>query len=177
MQTAAEIVQERTLKALYRDSERDSATQVITEGAEGCWYFIRCAPGRDLTAMNWLARRRFGVFLPMQGLKRVLPGWLCAYVWNIEAMQERILACPGVLGILKCHKHAPVALKPAFIISLAREAWTGKPLPHARPSSEKKKRKSKKDRRSLRKAKRDAKRAKLARKLDVSSQISALHHQ
>lgn len=170
-ETATQIRDERNLAAFYRSAERDEGTQELGPEAQGQWFLIRCEPGRDLTAQKWLASRKFGTFLPMTGLKRILPGWLCAYVFDIEAMRSRILALPGVVGILRCHKELPLVIDAAFIQQLAREAWIGKPLPPAR-KSKKAKRINPRNRKALRKAKKAAKRIKLARRLDVAAQIS-----
>lgn len=176
--TASEIVEERRLRALYRESERDCVTQQITEESTGQWYLIRCEPGRDLTVKRWLGdRRKFGVFLPMNGLKRVLPGWLCAYVFDMPQMQERILACPGVVGILRCHKELPLRLDVDFIHRLAKEAWVGKDhLPAPRPRTAVK-RLNKRNRKAIRKAKMVRKRARLSGILDTTAQISAFRLQ
>lgn len=84
----------------------------ITEGAHADWYLVHTFPGDDVRAMRWLARRRFGVFRPMQqredkrrsiklqGWEAAFPGWLFVYVWDIAKMRDRILATPGVMGML-----------------------------------------------------------------------------
>jgi hypothetical protein len=169
-------LQERHEAAFYRDAERDHGTQQVGAEAKGQWYLIRCEPGRDITAQKWLASRKFGTFLPMNGLKRVLPGWLCAYVFDMEAMRDRILSFPGVVGILRCHKKLPHVIDAAFIQHLAREAWMGKALPPARKTAPVK-RLHKRDRKALRKAKQAMKRAKLSGSLDTVAQISAFRSQ
>jgi hypothetical protein len=182
--TAGRIREERNLAAFYRSAEREEWTQQIGAEPKGEWYLIRCELGRDLTAQKWLASRRFGTFLPMNGLKRVLPGWLCAYVFDMHLMQDRILACPGVVGVLRCHKKLPVSVDMKFIRTLAAEAWTGGPLPTDRPKSAAKARKAHNRKLSgrhikrLGKLKRAMKRAdragELKRALDIRAQITAL---
>lgn len=75
------------------------------------WYLIQTFPGEDLRAMRWLARRRFGVFRPMQqrkdrrndiavqGWEPVFAGWLFVFVWDVRKQKSRIRACPGVFDI------------------------------------------------------------------------------
>jgi hypothetical protein len=176
-QTASQIRDERNMAAFYRDAEHDRGTQEIGADAKGQWYLIRCEPGRDLTAQKWLASRKYGTFLPMTGLKRVLPGWLCAYVFDMDAMKERILAQPGVIGILRCHKKLPMQINVAFIQSLANEAWEGKALPAAAKQQKPPKQQRPKDRRKARRLKealRKALKAKnAARILDIQTQITA----
>lgn len=165
-------LQDRHDAAFYRDAEHDRGTQQIGAEAKGQWYLIRCEPGRDLTAQKWLASRKFGTFLPMTGLKRVLPGWLCAYVFDMDAMKDRILAFPGVVGILRCHRKLPHVIDAAFISQLAEQAWVGKALPPPRKKTAAK-RLHKRERKALRKAKQAMKRAKLSGTLDTIAQISA----
>jgi hypothetical protein len=186
--TAAFYRTDRQAAIVYRER---SICQ-IDENSEGAWYLIRTEPGRDLTAMRNLARRRFGVFLPMKGLKRVFPGWLCAYVFDIKDNEQRVLACPGVMGVLKVERTVngkpqtmPVKVDMAFIRGLAAQAWQGD-VPPPRPKHEAKSTKSKARKitaqrgRKLSKLKKAMKRAdregELARALDIRAQITALRH-
>lgn len=180
MLTSHEVVQDRALKALYRDSHRDSVTQQIKPTSVANWYLVRCAPGRDLTAMRWLSRRRFGVFLPLAGIRRVLPGWLAVYAFDIDEMQARIMEVPGVVGILRGHDLRPFEIKDGFIKSLRELVWIGDQLPPARPKAKKSKkpRVVGRDRNKLSKLKRAMKQAdragELARAVDIRAQITAL---
>lgn len=93
----------------------------ITEGATADWYLVYTFPGEDLRAMRWLARRRFGVFRPMQqredkrsgtvvqGWEPIFPGWLFVFCWDIRKLKTRLRNCPGVFEIL-CD---PVTQQPA----------------------------------------------------------------
>lgn len=82
----------------------------IDDAPSGDWFMVQTFPGDDLRAMRWLSRRYFGVFRPMQQKTRdhlryntmepVFPGHLFVYVWEIDKMVGRVLACPGVVGIL-----------------------------------------------------------------------------
>jgi len=95
----------------------------IVPGAKADWYLIYTFPGDDLRAMRWLARRRFGVFRPMQqridkrnelkvqGWEPTFPGWLFVFVWDIRKLKARLKKCPGVMEIL-CD---PVTQEPAPI--------------------------------------------------------------
>lgn len=99
---------------LYATEERHAPTDAeVTEGACADWYLIQTFPGDEARAARWLARRRFGVFRPMQqrhagrnahklvqGWEPVFPGWLFVFCWDVEKMFWRIVNCPGVMSIL-----------------------------------------------------------------------------
>ncbi len=92
----------------------------ISEGSTADWYLVNTFPGDDVRALRWLSRRRFGVFRPLQqrtdkrngnvvqGWEPAFPGWLFVYVWDIKKLKARILATPGVMGML-CD---PVTMEP-----------------------------------------------------------------
>lgn len=93
------------------ETQRPTDAEISEEKAD--WYLVRTFPGDDVRAMRWLARRRFGIFRPMQqrrlkrnnpllvqGWEPVFPGWLFVFCWNIKKMRTRIQSCPGVMGIL-----------------------------------------------------------------------------
>lgn len=119
---AAVIAQaEHSMNALVERS-RPTDAEVSEESAD--WYLVRTFPGDDLRAMRWLARRKFGVFRPMQqsrdklndarllqGWEPVFPGWLFVFTWDVEKMRQRILSTPGVMTIL-CHhtSQRPIAV-------------------------------------------------------------------
>lgn len=96
------------------EKRRPKLEVALTEGAKADWFLLRTMPGEDVKAMRWLARRGFGVFRPMQlredkrEMEPIFPGRLFVYVWNIDAMQARLVSCPGITGIM----HDPVTLKP-----------------------------------------------------------------
>jgi len=93
----------------------------IAEGSVADWYLVRAI--NDVRAMRWLARRRFGVFRPMQqrvdrqngvivqGWEPVFPGFLLVFVWDIARHASRINNCPGVCGIL-CD---PITMRPVAV--------------------------------------------------------------
>lgn len=97
--------------------------EIIGE-APADWYLVRTMPGDEDRALRWLTRRRFGAFKPEQrrrnsagvpilrgGLEPMFPGWLFVFAWDIARMRSRILACPGVTGLL-CfpNTNLPVAI-------------------------------------------------------------------
>lgn len=118
------------------------------------WYLVRTFPGDDGRALRWLARRRFGVFQPMQqrhanrndhrlvqGLEPVFPGWLFVFCWDINKMRMRIQSCPGVMQILcdpATNRPVPVDVKDkkdgvCFIDRLRALSWVyDENAPHAR---------------------------------------------
>ncbi len=118
----------------------------ITEGMAD-WYLVRTFPGDDIRAMRWLARRRFGVFQPMQqrhanrndhrlvqGFEPVFPGWLFVFCWDIKKMRARIRSCPGVMQIL-CDPATdkPVPIEETFIDRLRALNWVyDENAPHPR---------------------------------------------
>lgn len=109
------------LEAELAPEKVDEKTGELKSNAD--WYLVYTYPGEDLRAMRWLARRRFGVFRPMQqrtdkrndapvqGWEPVFNGWLFVFVWDIKKLKARLKACPGVMEIL-CD---PVTQEPAPI--------------------------------------------------------------
>lgn len=108
----------------------------VTEESSAHWYLVQTFAGDDLRAMRWLARRRFGVFRPMQqrkvaqiegqaigGREPTFPGWLFVYCFDMEMMRKRILACPGVHSLF-CFPETttPVPIDDAFIHELRSRA-------------------------------------------------------
>lgn len=97
------------------------------------WHVVVVAPGRDAVAADHLVARRFGIYQPMQRLlvrrrgrtcwRRVplLPGYIFAFVWDLGAHARRILACPGVVGILASDASRAAALEQAIAALQARE--------------------------------------------------------
>ena len=108
----------------------------ISDG-EADWYLVHTFPGDDLRAMRWLARRRFGVFRPMQQRKQphregqpigvmeaVFPGWLFVFTWMSDSNWNRLRGCPGVMGLL-CQQgtQKPVPIIDGFVQELRAKAW------------------------------------------------------
>lgn len=108
----------------------------ISEGSTSNWYLVNTYPGDDVRAMRWLARRRFGVFRPMQqrvykprgvavqGWESVFPGWLFVLVWDMTKMKARIQATPGVMSLL-CDPVSgnPVPIADDFVERLRTLGW------------------------------------------------------
>lgn len=109
----------------------------IDDTSEGNWYLVHTFPGDDAKAMRWLARRRFGVFRPMQQRKSphregqsigvmeaVFPGWLFVYVWDVRKHHSRITSLPGVHDILTDPvTQNPVPIPDRFVQKLRALAW------------------------------------------------------
>ena len=104
------------------ETQKPADAEISESGAD--WYLVHTVPGEDLKAMRWLARRRFGVFRPMQqcrdrrndarliqGWEPVFPGWLFVFCWDVMKMKSRIESCPGVMKML-CD---PVTKRPIAI--------------------------------------------------------------
>lgn len=113
----------------------------IGENAEGNWYIVMTRPGDDLRALRWLARRRFGAFMPTAarpdwGGERTLPGIVLVYVSDIGRMRSRIMALPGVTGLL-CDPVTghPMIVKRDDIARMRHQSFEVKdrPVRHAPP--------------------------------------------
>ncbi|NEV80101.1 hypothetical protein DYI24_23990, partial [Rhodopseudomonas sp. BR0C11] len=92
----------------------------IVPNVKGAWYVVETMPGEERIAAAWLCARRFGVYLPefevteirrgrkVDAVRRMFPGYVFVFVWDIEAHFVRILACPGVRGVMMTQS-APAA--------------------------------------------------------------------
>jgi hypothetical protein len=123
------LVRQRTMIENYEIEMTDHALRAnptdaeLVPEAQGAWYLVHAYPGDSVQAMRWLARRRFGVFQPVeqrrhketgmlvQGWQPVFPDWLMVYTWDIDRMQTRIINTPCVMDML-CD---PVSLRPVPI--------------------------------------------------------------
>jgi transcription antitermination factor NusG len=108
----------------------------IVAGVSAEWYLIQTFAGDDVRAMRWLARRRFGVFRPMQqrvdresgrrlqGFEPVFPGWLFVFCWMDIETFGRLVSVPGVHGLL-CYPNTlrPVVVGDDFVQRIRKEAW------------------------------------------------------
>lgn len=84
----------------------------VLPGAEAKWYVIETHPGEDRIAAAHLIARRFGVYMPEREVtdvrrgrkvdvrRALFPGYLFVFVWDVEAHFSRIIACPGVRGMV-----------------------------------------------------------------------------
>jgi hypothetical protein len=85
----------------------------ITEGATATWLLVETFPNEEVRAIRNLARRRFGVFRPMQqrcdknnpaklleGWQPVFPGWVLVFCFDVDRQWKRVAACPGVRRII-----------------------------------------------------------------------------
>lgn len=128
LQTERNRLRQIKRKAVKTITEAVQRTPVldaeIDEDDDANWYLVNTFPGDDLKAMRYLARRRFGVFRPMQQRKAartegqrigvmepIFPGWLFVYCWGIRKMRWRIVNAPGVMGVFS----DPVSLRPIII--------------------------------------------------------------
>lgn len=115
------LMTERALRVGPLDAECD-------DGA-AYWYLVVCKPGSIGKASRWLARRRFGLFDPMQrrrdgrsGWERVFSDYLFVFAWDIDKLRARILACAGVDHIVE-EFGAPARIPDSFILELRRLPW------------------------------------------------------
>lgn len=130
----AELAAERAIKVGPIDA-------AIAAEAAG-WYVARVAPGQERIAAAHLAGRRFGIFLAdapvhyragsrlRQVCKLVLPGYVLIWTWPTDSNWNRIMACPGVLGMLAMAGDTdgrPVQIPAAFVEGLRNSVtamWT-----------------------------------------------------
>lgn len=125
------------------------------------WHLVETFPGDERKAQAFLARRRFGVFLPVFSratLKELIvagfdphplifPRHLFVLVWDVLRHWRRIVNCPGVARIL-CDEHErPIVVSHDTILSVRQLAvayggdrepqWRGSPAdPPADSASE-----------------------------------------
>lgn len=100
----------------------------VLPGVVPHWYLLDTHPGEDRIAAAHLIARRFGVYQPQVSLTEVkrgrkvvskramFPGYLLVFVWDIEAHFARIVACPGVRGVVMKHI-APVGTTAPAVIA------------------------------------------------------------
>lgn len=131
---AARSITERARKML--------ATTAEVNERPAYYYLAICAPDCAAKAMRNLVRRKFGVFQAMQWnwlnryaghqsdgshvdvsrLEQVFEDYLFVLVWDIDKMQDRILSCPGVDGLL-LEFGEPVPIRESFIDQLRALSW------------------------------------------------------
>jgi transcription antitermination factor NusG len=112
---AAEI--EKKLGAYYAEIVPDETPH---------WHLVRTAPSQENLAVKHLSARGIGVYLPMscrqivrrkrQCLHRALifPGYVFAFVWDVERHWRRIKACPGVQTVV-CINEKPIVVPDVMI--------------------------------------------------------------
>lgn len=84
----------------------------IRAGVEPKWHVLVISPGGQALAQLSLVSRGFGIYQPfvtrhlmVRGRKvtrryEMFPGYMFVFVWDISLHARRLLACPGVRGIL-----------------------------------------------------------------------------
>lgn len=133
-------------KVINARAERQGSITADISASPAQWFLVRSFPGDDARALRWLARRRFGVFQPIQqrrlkkegerlvqGWEAAFPGWLFVLCWEVDKMRGRITSCPGVMGLL-CDPatNRPVPIEDEFMDRLRALAWVyNDRVPHA----------------------------------------------
>lgn len=118
----------------------------IVPDVSPAWHVVVVSPGCEPLALDDLTKRRFGVYDAMfdervivrgrlrTRQRRVLPGYLLVYVWDVERHWQRIADCNGVADIL-CHvgSRKPAVVPDEFVhylqakeLSKAFECLAGK---------------------------------------------------
>lgn len=128
--------QVRAIEDEMTEAARKSATMEAEIVPTTCarWYLVQTFPLEEVRAMRWLARRRFGVFQPVeqrihhgvlvQGWQAIFPGWLLVYTWDIDRMQGRITSTPGVMDLFRYPVSlAPVPIPKDFVQMLRERAF------------------------------------------------------
>jgi len=101
------------VEAAERTTDRRAAQNVtIRDGVTAHWHVLEVFAGTEYDTVDWLAERGFGVYLPvffvdeiMRGVKRprrrkLIPGYVFVFVWDIEAHRARIMSCETVSKIM-----------------------------------------------------------------------------
>jgi transcription antitermination factor NusG len=113
----------------------------LVAGRAPAWHLLVTAPNRERTAASNLSGRRFGVFLPEfeeniikhgRPCTRIEPlfrGYLLIFVWDIDRHRDRIMACPGVAGIMRrIDSGAAVELSDALVDQIRAIENANRPL-------------------------------------------------
>lgn len=82
------------------------------EPVKAQWHLLRIQPGMEELAASHLIARKFGIYLPMfwtaskdrygktrKRMKKLFPGYLFVFVWDVKKHWHRITSCPGVIAI------------------------------------------------------------------------------
>src|SRR5579863_981767 len=107
--------------------DRDPLFAEILPDVRPQWHVLTVEPARERTAVAHLVGRRFGIYLPempaeikrcgkvLKFMRPMCPGYVFAYVWDIERHRDRLLACVGVTGILRMADDATIASPYAIV--------------------------------------------------------------
>lgn len=102
----------RVEAAEQASDRRASENANYIEDKEPKWHVLEVYAGREFDTVEWLAERGFGVFVPVYYVseisrgrqihrrKKVIPGYVFVFVWDIEAHRSRITACETVFKIM-----------------------------------------------------------------------------
>jgi hypothetical protein len=101
------------VEAAERAGDRRAAENAtINEDIEPKWHVLEVFAGKEMDTVEWLAERGFGVFVPLYFIseinrgrvnarrKKVIPGYVFIFVWDIEAHRSRIMSCETVQKIM-----------------------------------------------------------------------------
>ena len=162
--TLAEIEQDRgnvaeVLRALGQQAtaRAELVGELNAEHGEGSaqWHVATVHPGHENIAAAHLAARRFGVYVPMiddvaflpqgkrRSSKRMFPGYVFLFVWDVALHLGRIHACPGVARVLFSDPERPAVISDSDMEAIqAAEArsiaeaeglyWRGKKRPRGK---------------------------------------------
>lgn len=113
----------------------------IVPGVEAAWYIAVVQPGQEGVAAGHLIGRRFGIYQPRypdtkieRGRKvtrwrKIIPGYLFIFVWDIERHERRIIAIPGVQRLLRPHgSDLPIKVRDAEIDRLRAQENIDNPI-------------------------------------------------
>jgi transcription antitermination factor NusG len=119
-------IEQRALEIIAAIEEREGkyAAEIVPDVVPQ-WHVVETLPGQEYRALQHLARRCIGVFMPKfdrdcsrkvngvdlcAGRRLMFPGLLFVFVWDVETHWRRIKACPGVRSVLVDGAGCPVVV-------------------------------------------------------------------
>lgn len=107
------------------------------------WHIVTTLPSHEHIASGHLIGRRFGVYHPLYRetivrrgrkadvVRQLFPGYLFVFVWGIDEHYRRIVACPGVTGLLLAAGRPAVVPDQVIREIEATEMWEDQGLAQA----------------------------------------------
>ncbi len=116
-----DLAREAEESVRQRDERQGPYHAEIVDGCEPLWHVLIVEPASERITAAHLVGRRFGVYLPEFDKKvvqpsgrvrlvrrRLFPGYLFLFVWDVMRHMRRIRACPGAIHLLFDGSHPAV---------------------------------------------------------------------